>query len=547
MPWHVSERSTPQITSLSNVPTPLQITFETLTKSRNEAAVPTLVSTLGHDDRAIHSATMLALMKRRNKAGHLAVLRQWHRLPLDQRKLLQEGRSHINAALRDAVVSDDLQLFTNGCEVIEQFTEIDLVPALINVAENKNSPHADQATQVVSRLIERLSDMLRGPRDSQDRRDPTLMQRHVLESLERSVERFRQHKRSELIEAFVVVAGASSSLLQSLLDAPHHACFQTVLDTITESKSLGVHQLLLDFLNESDAPRLVLLVISRRTDKAFVTRLLALADKGFTQSARKNLKQIQSFTWLDAKGAAIISFDAEDQRRAVELISVSGICRESSLDILESVLHGGADAGRLAVCKALASLQGDRPNRLIQRALDDCNPAVQAEATRQLRERHIPGAMTKLVELLDSAYDEVRDAAREALGEFTFENYLSRYGTLTEEVRRSTGSLVCKVDPQAVSLLAHELESPSRSRRLRAIEIVETLGLVSQVSGALIERLQDEDHLIRAATADVLHCCDRADVRAALEEAVEDRSSAVQNAARSSLESIAASTAAMSG
>ena len=472
----------------------------------------------------------------------------------DQRELLQEGRGRINGALRDAVVSDDSQLFANGCEVIEQFTEIDLTPTLINVAENQNSPHADQATQVVSRLVEKLSDMLRSPRDPEARdsearnhevhRDLTFMQQHVLESLERSVERFRQHKRPELIEAFVVLAGASSSLLKSILDAPHHACFQTVINTITESKSLGVLQLLLDFLVESDPPNVALQVIGRRSDEPFVTRLLALTDDGLTQSTRKNLKRIQSFAWVNAKGTeiapfnAIIQFTADDQRRVVELISASGLSRDSLLDIFESVLHEGTDTGRLAVCEALASLQGDRPNRLVQEALDDSSPAVQAESTRQLRDRHIPGSMTMLVELLDSAHDEVRDAAREALGEFTFDNYLSRYETLTDEVRRSTGMLVCKVDLQAVSLLTGELESPSRSKRLRAIEIAEILGLVPQISSTLIERLQDEDHLVRAAAADVLHCCDRAEVRAALEEALEDRSSAVQNAARNSLEAI---------
>lgn len=517
----------------------LQQTFETLAKSRNRAAVPTLIAALQSSDRAIHDGAIKAMLKRRSKAGHLAVLQRWHTLAPEQRELLKEGRGRINSALRDAVVSEDAQLFANGCEIIEQFTEIDLVSALITVAENQKSPHAEKATQIIIRLIDQLSDLLQGPRNYEDRRDPNVMKRNALESLERSVDRFRQHKRPQLVEAFVVLAGTSSGLLRSILETPHHACFSVVLNVITTSSSPGVLQLLINFLQRSDVPRVVIQVISRRADEPFADHLLAQVEDGISPKMQKNLKRIQSFVWLNSRVADPSSRTDIEQQCVVKLASASGMRREALLDFLERMLKGGTDAGRLAACEALVPLQGDRPDRLVYEALHDDDPCVQAEATRQLRDRHIPGSMAKLLELLDSDHEAVRDAAREALSEFSFENYLARFETLSDEVRCSTGSLVSKVDLETVPLLLDELRSPARTRRLRAIEMAVVMGLISRISGALIERLQDEDHLVRTSVADALHSCPQPAVQAALQEALHDRSSAVQVAARNSLDAIA--------
>ncbi len=210
----------------------LQQTFETLATSRNKAAVPTLIAAFGSDDRTIHDGAMVALLRRRNKAGHLAVLAKLEQLDPEQRELLLIGRGRMGGAFRDAVVSGEDKLFTNACELIECHTEFDLIPSLITVAEDKASAHADEASKVISRLIAHLSAMVRGPRDYSDRRDPSRMQQYVLESLIRSIERYNQHHRNDLVEAFVILSGASSSKLHTLIDAPHHVCFQAVLNSL---------------------------------------------------------------------------------------------------------------------------------------------------------------------------------------------------------------------------------------------------------------------------------------------------------------------------
>ncbi len=74
---------------------------------------------------------------------------------------------------------------------------------------------------------------------------------------------------------------------------------------------------------------------------------------------------------------------------------------------------------------------------------------------------------------------------------------------------------------------------------MRAIEIAEVTGMVRPMAATLVERLEDEDHLVRVAAAEILQHCPTAEVQQALQYATHDRSPAVQNAAKSTLAAFA--------
>lgn len=515
--------------------TALETTFEVLSSSRNESVVSVLIGALDSHDGTVYEHAIRALVARRSKAGHLAVLGRWHLLSPKQRELLPEGRGRMSGALRDAVLSDEEQLFENACELVEEFTEFDLVPTLVTLAENQKNEHAPAATALVVRLVNRLSEMVHGQRDKNDRRDPESIRRYVLESLERSVERFRHHGRAELLEAFVILAGPSCNLLRKILDNPHHACYDTMVNTLTHSQSTGVIELLLSFLKTPSSSLGILNVMSRRADKPFVERLLECTRVEDFQKIRKNLARIHSFPWLLTDEFGIDRFSEQDQARCVKLVTHSGMKQEDVLAILERALIYGEPVGRCAACEALVPIAGDRPSQLVLRATRDSDPVVQAAATRQLRDRHLPGTMALLLKLIDSPHEIVRDASRESLREFSFENYLARFETLSDDARRSTGMVVQKVDSETIPNLLGEMENPSRRSRMRAIDMAEAMQLISQTSEGLLTLLEDEDHLVRSAAADALQGCQTPEVQEALQHAANDSSAAVQNAAKSSL------------
>jgi HEAT repeat protein len=147
--------------------------------------------------------------------------------------------------------------------------------------------------------------------------------------------------------------------------------------------------------------------------------------------------------------------------------------------------------------------------------------------------------MATLIEALDDAQEVIRAAARECLAEFNFTRYLAAFDAMEEDVRRSTGQLVTKVEPHAPRLLIEELQSPTRSRRLRAAAVAEAMQLVPSVEDELHKLLADEDHMIRAASASALAQSRTERTRQMLREALLDNSVAVHNAAEHALEEIA--------
>jgi hypothetical protein len=427
------------------------------------------------------------------------------------------------------------QLFANACEVAHESGEFDLAPTLITVAERAFGPRSRLATRLVVEMVDRIGRLESGAETTGYSRHPETIRRCVLESLERSVERFERHGRKELIEAFVVLAGADSAALRSILDLPHHACYQTVVNMLTESTNPAVLNVLIAYLADQDAPSVVRTIIAKRVDQPFVEALLAMPRDPANGRLLKNLGRMKSIACLDAIDAACTLFTGSQQAAAMWLVARTGAADDAKLDLAAAFLARASQAGRLAACVALADIAGQRSNELVLSALADKDADVQAAATRQLRDRHIPGTMARLIQLLNSPHAVVVEAAREALGEFSFDSLVARYETMDDETRRATGALVARVDQNALPRLREELASMVRRHRLRAVEIAGVMGVVPQIADALVERLDDEDHMVRAAAADALQDCTGADVRDALISALSDRSFAVQSAARSSL------------
>jgi hypothetical protein len=416
------------------------------------------------------------------------------------------------------------------------------------VAEQPNNDRSRAAIDLTMNLVDQLCQWIAENREPVIGRDPATIRYCVLESLERSVERFREHQRAELLEAFVVLAGPHSTTLVSILENPLHPCYKSVLHTLTTSLNPNVLQLLVAMLAAKDAPQIVRTVVSKRTDRQFTDLLLAMPLDPKCMPQKRNLSRIKSFACLESHELICSEYLPAQQAAAVQLVAATGAGDDHKLDLIEVLLRHGALEGRIAAAGSLAPITGQRASKLVLQALDDADAAVQTLAVRQLRERRIPGTMSRLIQLVDSPDETVATAAREALSEFSFDNYTSRFDVLDEEARRAMGKRVAKVDRTALDRLKQDLANPIRRTRLRALEMATAMSVLPLLADAVIERLQDEDHLVRVAAAEALQFCTASDVRHALLSAAgADRSVAVQNAAKNSLRSLGADSRTASG
>lgn len=513
----------------------LTTTLELLSKTENEAAVRVLVAALNSPYPAIRDGALVAILKRRSPAGHREVIRRLHTFDQHWLELLREHRGRMRQAPRDAILDTDAQMCANGCRAALWLREYDLTPTLVNALEDPANPNADLVATTVLELIRQLDGELSGAGGVTDRREVRLFRDRALSALESSMSRFARHGRHEVVEAFLLLAPRDNVTLKQILDSAHHPALVPVVDALSKSTSGGILRLLLSFLDDPHAPSVALSLIAKRSDLKYIRYLLRKIGRDPSALAVQNLRRIRAIGWLQAGPSLLEQLDEAAQHGVVRLVMTSGIPRLQAFNTIEHLLLCGKREGRRAASAALAEFHGAAANALALRALEDEDPQVQANILGQLRRRGIPGVLPRMVEKLDSRHAIARQAAQKSLSEFTFARFLGAFDMLDEEVRRSTGALVKKVDPETGAQLRAELGSRARSRRLRGLTIARTIDLVEPLEATIIDLLRDEDHLVRAEAALALAGCSSQSSWQALREARGDRSETVRRAVQSSL------------
>jgi HEAT repeat protein len=527
--WHVRQRA-------DVVGEGLATTFDFLTATDNEAAVRALVPALDSPSPTIQEQALTAMLTRRHPAGGQEILRRMPKMKPEWKAIVRQHHGRMTGTLRDAILGADAKMCRNGCQAAIWFREYDLVPTLLKALEDPGRPNADASAHALMELVVHLYEELAGKRDPADRRDPQLVRRNVVGSLELAVQRFGQHKRREVVESFLLLVGRENVTLKQVLQNPNHAALATTTELLSKSPRGGVIRLLLSFLEDPYVPSEALAVIAKRDDARFVQHLLRKIDRELPPTVVQNVKRLENIRWLRKGGPLLEQLDEDGQRAAIRLAIVSGIPRPQAFEVLEHILLHGKLEGRREAARSLAEFRGADANALALQAVGDPDPQVQANLVAQLRGRGIPGVLTDLLEFVDSPHEVVRKAARENLGEFAFKRYLAAFDMLDEDVRRTTGVLVKKIDPEARDQLEEEMRSPVRTRRLRALAVARAMDAVPAVESSVLVLLGDSDHIVRAEAAYALAGSRSPEARRALHAALNDSSEIVRQAAARNLQ-----------
>lgn len=516
----------------------LQTTFELLAQTENEAAVEILMPALDSPAQAIQQGALRSLLERRSLAGQREILNRLHEVDDGWKAIIEEHRASMSQALRDAVLDPSPQLCANGCQAILWFREYDLLPALVNAVEDEANPNAALAAATLLDLADLFYSELSGEGPWRQRRDPELLRERMTSCLEGSVERFRRHHRVAVIEAFLMLAAHGNAALRRILLDPLDSSYLPLMDVLAHSARPAVQRLILEFLDDPHAPSSMLTLLAHRGDLPFIERLLHHVGEAPKATVRHNLARVGSIAWLREPYTLLDSLAEEHQQAVVQLIRASSMNRLEAFAAIAYLAVQGKVAGRRAAVAALKEFHGVEANKLALKALEDDDEEIQSLAIRQLRDRGIPGAISILIDALAAPAAAVREAARECLMEFAFPRFLATFDMLDEEVRGTTGMLVKRIDPNSVSLLREEIKSPSRRRRIRAVQMAAAMQVVAELHEEILEAMVDGDHLVRLEAARALGQSDSPEACTALRGAEDDRSLTVREAAASSLDQI---------
>lgn len=513
-----------------------------LAHTRNQAAVPVLASALASTRLEIRLGAIHGLVVRRNPEGHSQILA---RFPTFNDEELAElaatlirSQHKMLATLRDVLLSDDQRLCDNACHVILMGRVYQIIPTLVEVAEYSTHRHSEQALATLVQLAS-LFHRETFARGADKTCEPGIVRRQILPSLEMSVVRYDEHRRQEIIDAFLLVVPPTNETFLKILRERSHCCHQPVLNSLSTSAVVPILDLLTRLLHDMDIPVSALKAIGARLDRKFLDYLLHNIGWPVSLRVLENFRKLKQVHWLDDRREVLLDLDGRAQRVAIEVAKSGCVERKTYLALLKFLLQQGDPEGRRAACDALGEFRDRQIDQLIVQTLRDSDPRVQAAAVRQIRDRGFHDAMERLVKLLDHRAPEVRDAARSSLAEFNYSRYRSVFDTLDDASRHKIGHLVAKVDPTATRRLGEELASPALSTKMRALEMTQFMEVADEVFDRLAQLVYDPDVGVRAEAAAALGFCRREEAIPLLHNVDNDTNYFVREAANRSIDQIA--------
>jgi HEAT repeat protein len=307
----------------------------------------------------------------------------------------------------------------------------------------------------------------------------------------------------------------------------------------------GTERLLLSYLDDLHAPLAALQIIGRRLDVSFLRQLTKKIGPEPTPIVRSNLKRIESIPWIASNLSMLDALREGEQPGVVHLAVSSAAPRQQVLEVVAYILRHGKVMSRRIAAKALADFSGPTADELVIHLMDDEDAVVRAAVASQLRPRNLPGAIQRLLQLLESPHEVERDVAQAALAEFTLERFAANFEQMSPQNRFATGLLIRRVDPTAIPHLRSEIEAPSRGRRVRALELTVAIGGVELLQEPIAALIKDDDQFLRMEAIRTLATIDTPMSRQALRDAMLDTQPLVQQAAESALAAMPRSEAPM--
>lgn len=519
----------------------LRATFQFLARTKNQAAVEVLVAGLDCPHQATREEALRALLERPAPDGHIEVF--WRLPTFDQacRAIVNERPERLISAAGEAVQHPTPETCAAACDAILAYRLYETLPAMLAVLDGKESPNADQVASAILKLADSFYGELCAPDKQSRRKDMDTVRQRLTSSLEESLRKFARHRRPELVEAFLLIAKPQNVTFRSLLQQPNDAAYPAVLDVLANSPRGGVIRLLLGFLEEPTMPQAVRKILVGRNDVKFVENMVLSVGTKPSKAAAETLGHLDGFAWAAPQAGLIGQLSELAQACAVSLLMASAMKRNQVLEVLGYLLRDGQIEGRRSAAHALAEIEGPEAAGVVIRALSDDDPVVRAHALRQIRPRKVPGALSLLIRMVDTPHEEVRQALREALPEFSLHQFLANFDSMDETTQAAAGHIVRKIDPDAASQLAVEMERLSPVRRRRAVMAADAMDIVPELEQKVIRLLSDDDHMVRIAVAKALADCGTKPSWEALRDALLDRSVIVKETAEQSLEQLSQS------
>ncbi|WP_164102982.1 hypothetical protein [Candidatus Laterigemmans baculatus] len=461
----------------------MNLTFDLLATTRNEAAVGVLTSSLAAEDPRIRCRGLEALLRRRSQRGALQVLEVWENLTDAELQTVQAHPAAMQPVVAEVLAGPaDHPLWNAAVDALRMLSLAELLPGLIERTEASGERQIRGPLMAATiELCSTLGVAARRGREVAGLRLP------VIRRLAEAVRRFEFHRCEGLCVAFLAASRWSDCELSLLLGEGSRTA-RSLGPPLAHSTLPAVVQLLAGFVCRRELPEVVREAIRSRSDEAFREQLLQCISASPSTTTRRNLRALGPLAcladWRTVAGrtrpahhAALVHAHSVTCTDPLQQLAVT-------LDVLVQA-NRDADAAVAHALMKLPRLEEAEFLRGLTAALATEAPAKPSDPLARL--------VWRVLQVLDHPNPAVVAGLRSLLWPLHLERLLERGEGLRDLASEQLGALIRRINPTAAEQIADELRHPVLARRLRAIETVRACGVYESLEPLLLNMVE-HDH-----------------------------------------------------
>jgi hypothetical protein len=478
----------------------LELTFDTLAKTRNEAAVDVLISVLRDPETGIDPLAqpprvlaLRALTARSERAAAERLLAHWPSLHPCEIEFLRDRRSRMIPAV-EAFLDRGGEEACLAIDAADALGLNEVLPTLIAMVHSSAAPILQRrAGDAVRRIIEPLGVSARHDRDRATVRSPLITQ------LAASIRACPEHCGGILGEAFLVACAWADVELQALLSESTSAS-ERMARLLAETADTRVLELLTGFIRRREIPEMVRRVLASRDDECFRAALLLAIGCDPTQTVLRNLCELGMPQACRVEEERLKDLPIDCRASLIHAHTACNPDLVQTLNLAAATAELGTRDGLTAAAVALSRCEVPRAEVWIHAALR----TDVSQATSQDERDSFAGVLMRLVRLLEYPDAALVRGVRRVLGPLRASELLPRIESIPLDARRSLGAWVKIIDPEATDHIREALRHPVLTRRLNAIAMADALDAVDRLGQAFVHVARDDHQEARMRAADAM-------------------------------------------
>ncbi len=497
---------------------PSDATWRCLSKSRNVAAIATLVDGLTNLKGENRTRCAAALASRRESEAQAAIIRAWKGFDGESVARLGTGAGRLAEAAKGILTAGAREEQLAALRVVSDLCLGEAMEAVVAIVVKPGHPVWKEAVDCMMHLCRKYGQQARLHKDATRERS------QMMNAILYQIDLFHENRCGELIDAWLVGVHWDDSTHRRLIGNPMHAAYRQIIMRMKCSKAPEVMQLLAGYLTRCrTAPRTVVETLVGRNDPKLAIHIAQLLDDQSMVTALSSLRRLKPLACLSRIGAEIDELAPGLQRRLWLMISASS-------EDLSLVLRGALS---LSKCEdpedtevAAAMIRGCRrpdPEALVS--------SIQNALANPLETQSLGLQLMELTGWLDSENKSLKSAAQQFFKEFTIDGLVDAVRMWPAQMCRAMARIVRKLESDYPETLKRGMQSPAPRRRLAALEVVQLMDVADEMADVLVELLDDPKVEVRVQAIDLLSAIGHRSIASQIDLLLKDASSDIQEAA----------------